>query len=80
MNFPGLNAYQHAIIDKEIMIIIIKISLQEAPMFVNRVSELDLLEKRCAALCSRSGFTPHLIESAKQREDIMLLGLPEIMD
>ena len=31
------------------------------------------------ALCSRSGFTSQLIEGAKQRQDIMLLNLPEIV-
>jgi AAA+ ATPase superfamily predicted ATPase len=42
---------------------------------------LELEDRRIRfALCSRSGFTPHLIESAKQREDVMLLGLSEIMD
>jgi len=31
------------------------------------------------ALCSRSGFTSQLIEGTKQRKDILLLNLPEIM-
>jgi uncharacterized protein len=31
------------------------------------------------ALCSRSGFTPQLIENAKQRQTLMLLDLPQIM-
>jgi len=31
------------------------------------------------ALCSRSGFTPHLIESVKGRADVTLYDLPEIM-
>ena len=30
-------------------------------------------------LCSRSGFTTQLIEGTKQRQDIMLLNLPEIV-
>jgi hypothetical protein len=31
------------------------------------------------ALCSRSGFTSRLIEGTKQRQDVMLLNLPEIV-
>jgi hypothetical protein len=31
------------------------------------------------ALCARSGFTPQLIAAAKQREDVMLLGLKELL-
>ncbi len=31
------------------------------------------------ALCSRSGFTPQLIEDAKRRKDLTLLDLPEIV-
>ena len=31
------------------------------------------------ALCSRSGFTPQLVEDAKQRDDVMLLNLSEIV-
>jgi uncharacterized protein len=43
--------------------------------------QLELKDRRIRfALCTRSGFTPHLIENAKQREDIMLLGLHEIID
>lgn len=32
------------------------------------------------AFCSRSGFTPQLIEEAKRRQDVALLGLPEIVE
>jgi hypothetical protein len=31
------------------------------------------------ALCSRSGFTPQLLEEAKRRQDLSLLDLPEIV-
>lgn len=39
-----------------------------------------VLEDRriCFALCSRSGFTSHLIEDANRRQDLTLFSLPEI--
>jgi hypothetical protein len=43
--------------------------------------QLELGDRRIRfGLCSRSGFTPQLIEGARQREDIMLLGLVEILE